>query len=140
MESIITIQNFKCDHAKIREICSHVVLIHELPFNFAENDNFNLLMMVESPHFQKISHTTAKKVCVTSYKVNKKKVKALLVSAIKVSVTTDLWKSGQKISYMVLTYYFIDSKWQLQKHILNVCEMFHHLTLVLWFVMWYISV
>nr|XP_023927487.1 zinc finger BED domain-containing protein RICESLEEPER 1-like [Quercus suber] len=40
----------------------------------------------------------------------------------KVSLTTDFWKSGQKIGYMCLIRHFIDSSWKLQKRIINFCD------------------
>ena len=55
--------------------------------------------------------------------MEKKKVSALLKSANKVSVTTDIWKStNQKVSYMVVTCHFIDSNWKLQKRTLSFCD------------------
>ncbi|KAF2285703.1 hypothetical protein GH714_007291 [Hevea brasiliensis] len=52
----------------------------------------------------------------------KKKVKDLLMHIYKVSVTKDLWKSGQQVSYMVVTAHFVDSNWNLQKRTLNFCD------------------
>ncbi|KAL8524225.1 hypothetical protein ACS0TY_013983 [Phlomoides rotata] len=40
----------------------------------------------------------------------------------RVSVTTDMWKSDQKISYMVVTCHFVDSNYHLQKKVLNFCD------------------
>ncbi|OAY54993.2 hypothetical protein MANES_03G079516v8 [Manihot esculenta] len=52
-------------------------------------------------------------------KLRKKKEKVFLKDTDKVSVTIDLWKSGQHISYMVVTAHFVDSEWKLQKRTLN---------------------
>ena len=46
----------------------------------------------------------------------------MLKSVDKISITTDIWRSGQKISYMVITSHFIDSAWQLQKRVLNFVD------------------
>ncbi|XP_028060061.1 zinc finger BED domain-containing protein RICESLEEPER 2-like [Camellia sinensis] len=40
----------------------------------------------------------------------------------RISITIDLWKSGQKIQYMVITAHFVDDDWQLQKRVLNFCN------------------
>ena len=40
----------------------------------------------------------------------------------KVNITTDMWTSRQKLSYMVVTCHFVDSTWCLQKRILNFCN------------------
>ena len=54
------------------------------------------------------------------YDFEKKKLKALLKMVDRVSLTTDLWRSGpQRIEYMVLTAHFVDLDWKLQKRVLN---------------------
>ncbi|KAK9282730.1 hypothetical protein L1049_010950 [Liquidambar formosana] len=47
---------------------------------------------------------------------------ALLKNVNRISITTDLWKSGQDIQYMVVTGHFINSDWKLQKRILNFVD------------------
>ncbi|XP_073130770.1 zinc finger BED domain-containing protein RICESLEEPER 2-like [Henckelia pumila] len=121
-ESISAVHNFKYDQAKIREIVSHMIIVHELPFAFAEYELFNLLMKNASPHYQKISRATTKKDVISSYEIEKKKLLAELKDVNRVSVTTDLWRSDQKISYMVVTCHYVDSSWNLQKRNLNFCE------------------
>ena len=113
-EMVAKVQNFKYDQAKIREVLSYMIMVHELPFSFVEYDVFNLLMKTATPHYQRVSRTTLRKDCFASYEVEKKKVSTLLKSANKVSVTTDIWKStNQKVSYMVVTGHFIDANWKL---------------------------
>ena len=122
-ETVASVQNFKYDQSKIRDILSHLIMVHELPFSFVEYEVFNLLMKTATPHYQKVSRATVRKDCFSSYEVEKKKFSALLKSANKVSVTTDIWKStNQKVSYMVVTCHFIDSNWKLQKRTLNFCD------------------
>ena len=122
-ETVASVQNFKYDQTKIRDILSHLIMVHELPFSFVEYEVFNLLMKTATPHYQKVSRATVRKDCFSSYEVEKKKVSALLKSANKVSVTTDIWKStNQKVSYMVVTCHFIDSNWKLQKRTLSFCD------------------
>lgn len=125
LKTVNAVQNFKYDHAKIREILSHMIIVHELPFLFAEYELFNLLMKTATLYYQRISRATAKKDCVTSYEMEKKKVMAALKDVDRVSVTTDLWKSDQsdqKISYMVVTCHYVDSSGHLQKRNLNFCD------------------
>ncbi|KAK6149525.1 hypothetical protein DH2020_017050 [Rehmannia glutinosa] len=121
-ETVNAVQNFKYDQAKIREVLSHMIIVHELPFMFSEYELFNLLMRTATPHYQKVSRTTIKKDCIASYEIEKKKLMATLNDVNRVSVTTDLWKSDQKISYMVVTCHYIDSMGNLQKRNLNFCE------------------
>ena len=116
-------QNFKYDQSKIREVLSHMIMVHELPFSFVEYEVFNLLMKTATPHYQLVSQATVIKDCFDAYEVEKKKVSTLLKSTNKVSGTTNIWKStNQKVSYMVFTSHFIDSNWKLQKPALNFCN------------------
>ncbi|XP_058003917.1 zinc finger BED domain-containing protein RICESLEEPER 1-like [Hevea brasiliensis] len=71
---------------------------------------------------KKRNHATVRKDYFSAYDIEKKKVKDLLKHIDKVSVTTDLWKSGQQVSYMVITAHFMDSNWNLQKCTLNFCD------------------
>jgi len=43
----------------------------------------------------------------------------------KVNITTDMWTSAQRVSYMVVTCHFVDSDWFLQKRVLNFCNVPH---------------
>ncbi|XP_047326216.1 zinc finger BED domain-containing protein RICESLEEPER 2-like [Impatiens glandulifera] len=121
-ETVNAVQSFKYDHTKIREILSHMIIVHELPFAFAEYELFNLLMRTATPHYQKISRAITKKDCITTYEMEKKLLLAELKNVNRVSVTTDLWKSDQKVSYMVVTCHYVDSNWKLQKRNLNFCS------------------
>ena len=86
-----------------------MIMVHELPFAFTEYELFNLLMKTASPDYQRISRATAKADCWTSYEVEKKRLNGLLKTVDRISITTDMWKSGQKIQYMVLIAHFVDS-------------------------------
>ena len=46
----------------------------------------------------------------------------MLGSVNRVSLTTDFWKSRQKIGYMCLTFHFVDFSWKLQKRIISFCD------------------
>ncbi|KAL8473773.1 hypothetical protein ACS0TY_030576 [Phlomoides rotata] len=121
-ETVSAVQSFKYDQAKMREVISHMIIVHELPFSFVEYKFFNFVMKTATPHYQSISRATTKKDCMTSYEMEKKKVMKALNDVNRVSVTTDLWKSDQKISYMVVTCHFVDSNYHLQKRVLNFCD------------------
>ncbi|KAH6757669.1 hypothetical protein C2S52_023340 [Perilla frutescens var. hirtella] len=103
LESVVSVQNFKYDQAKIREVLSHMLIVHEFPFSFSEYELFNLLMRTAIPHYEKISHATARNDCMTSFELEKKKMMLELKGVKRMSVTTDLWKSDHNISYMVIT-------------------------------------
>ncbi|KAG6507127.1 hypothetical protein ZIOFF_032468 [Zingiber officinale] len=79
-------------------------------------------MRTATPYYQKISRATVKKDCTTSYEIEKKKVMESLKDVNRVSVTTDLWKSDQKVSYMIVTCHYVDSSWNLQKRNLSFLD------------------
>ncbi|XP_075675236.1 zinc finger BED domain-containing protein RICESLEEPER 2-like [Castanea sativa] len=72
--------------------------------------------------YQKISCNTPRNDCISTFELEKKKLKTMLGSVNRVSLTTDFWKSEQKIGFMCLTCHFVDSNWKLQKRIINFCD------------------
>ncbi|XP_021980631.1 zinc finger BED domain-containing protein RICESLEEPER 2-like [Helianthus annuus] len=57
-ESSSLIQNWKFSNARMREVISHMIMVHELPFNFVEYELFNVLMKEANPAFNKISRAS----------------------------------------------------------------------------------
>ncbi|XP_027082542.2 zinc finger BED domain-containing protein RICESLEEPER 2-like [Coffea arabica] len=121
-DGITSITNFSYDHAKVRELAAHMVLVHEYPFSMLDHVVFNKFMKAASPFYKKINRQTVKEDCVTAFMLEKRRLRNILKGANRVSITTDLWKSGQKIQYMVVTGHFVDSDWVLQKRVLNFCN------------------
>ena len=93
VESEVEIASFKYDHAKVREKASHMILVHEYPFNTMEHEVFNVFMKTATPYYQKISRNTARNDCISTFELEKKKLKTMLGSVNRVSLTTDFWKS-----------------------------------------------
>ncbi|KAF7150425.1 hypothetical protein RHSIM_Rhsim02G0121400 [Rhododendron simsii] len=114
---------FTYDHAKVRDAASQMILYHEYPFMHMEHILFNKFMRTATPHWQKISRATAKNDCISTYQVQKKKLKTSLKHVGRISITTDLWKSpGQRTQYMVATGHYVDEFWKLQKRVLSFCN------------------
>ena len=99
-----------------------MIMVMELPFSLVEHDMFNLVMKTATPNYEKISRAMVKKYCVSSYEIEKKKIKSMLKSANRVSITTNLWRSDQNIQYMVVTCHFVDDNFLLHKRILNFVD------------------
>ncbi|KAF5933416.1 hypothetical protein HYC85_029587 [Camellia sinensis] len=121
-DSVTNVAAFKYDQAKVREATSHMILYHEYPFMKIDHVLFNKFMKTATPRWQKITCTTAKNDCVPTYDIEKKKFKILSKIVNRISITTNLWKSGKKIQYMVVTGPFIDIDWKLQNCVLNFCN------------------
>jgi hypothetical protein len=117
-----TLTNFVYNEKKVRELAAHMVLLHEYPFNMMEHELFNKFMRACPPHWKKISHATVKSDCIATYNIEKEKLKTLLSEVDRVNITTDMWPSFKRVSYMVVTCHFMDSNWLLQKRILNFCN------------------
>ncbi|WCJ24535.1 hypothetical protein M5689_006486 [Euphorbia peplus] len=73
-------------------------------------------------HQQKIGRNTLRNDCFSGYELKKKKIKNLLSGANRVSITTDLWTSGQNIGYMVVTCHFVDSNLKWLMRMLNFVD------------------
>ena len=110
------------DEVKVRTVLAHLIMVHELPFKFVEYELFNYLMKTVAPQYKGISRNTARSDCMAAYEVEKKRMKNILKGVNRMGITTDLWKSGQKIQYMVVTGHFVDSDWKLQKRVMNFVD------------------
>ena len=122
VESEMALANFKYDHAKVREKASHMIIVHEYPFKMMEHEVFNVLMKTATPYYKKISHNTARNDSISTFELEKKKLKSMLGSVNRVSLTAKFWKFGQKVGYMCLTCHFVDSSWKLQMRIIKFCD------------------
>ncbi|KAL4583285.1 hypothetical protein LXL04_007855 [Taraxacum kok-saghyz] len=110
----------KYDSNKMREAIATWVMGTEQPFSVVDDELYVNMMKTASPFFEKLSRTTIKEDCFKIYDHEKKRLKALLKTVSKISLTTDCWKSThQKIEYMVVTGHFIDQNWRLQKRVLS---------------------
>nr|CAD1823589.1 unnamed protein product [Ananas comosus var. bracteatus] len=111
------------DHKMIREIIAKMIMAHEYPFSIVEHAWFNVLLKVLNPNYEKISRKTIKNDCMEVYDNEKDKLKKMLKSVGRISLTSDTWTSNQTIGYMCLTAHFIDFEWKLQKRVINFCEL-----------------
>ncbi|XP_021975093.1 zinc finger BED domain-containing protein RICESLEEPER 3-like [Helianthus annuus] len=117
------VNNWKFSNARMREVISHMIMVHELSFNFVEYELFNVMMEEANPEFEKISRASVQQDCVSSYKLGKKRIQKMLNTVNRVSITTDMWTSVQNIHYMVVTCHFVDSDFDIHKCILSFVDM-----------------
>lgn len=97
-----------------------MVIMHELPLNLAESKLFNLMMGSFDPRFKGISKGRARKDCLASYYSEKGEAISDLYNVNRVSLSTELWRSGNEVSYMVVNCQYVDFDSNLQKRILNM--------------------
>ena len=113
-------QGGRYSNDKMREIVATAIMIHEYPFSIVEDEAWMWAFQYANAEFHKVTRKTAKSDCVAIYEAEKKRLKSLLESVSKISLTTDMWKSShQVVEYMVITGHFIDPDWNLQKRVLS---------------------
>lgn len=74
-ESVIVVETFVYNHAKVREVFSHMLLVHELPFLFGEYELFNYFMKTATPNWEKIGRNVARTDCFSSHDIQEKKLR-----------------------------------------------------------------
>ncbi|XP_031273843.1 uncharacterized protein LOC116132334 [Pistacia vera] len=84
----------KFDMMKMRELIAHWVLMHEHPFMVVEEEGLSNMMKYEILEWTPVSRHTCKKDCMKVYESEKVKLKTLLKSVTKISLTTNLWNLG----------------------------------------------
>ncbi|XP_058757512.1 zinc finger BED domain-containing protein RICESLEEPER 2-like [Vicia villosa] len=119
-DSTPSLASWTYNHARVREKASHMILGHEFPFCVMEGVIFNEFLKAIYPWYKKITRQQVKFDCETFYEAERIKMKRSMALINRVSLTTDLWWSGeQRIGYMTVSGHFIDSKWQLHKRVLS---------------------
>jgi hypothetical protein len=96
-----------------------------------ERELFNKFMKACTPYWKKISRATLKNDCMALYLNEKKKMKTMFSGVDKVNITTDMWTSSQRVSYMVVICHFVNSNWFLQKRILTFLTYLLHIAVLL---------
>ncbi|XP_058775682.1 zinc finger BED domain-containing protein RICESLEEPER 2-like [Vicia villosa] len=119
-DSTPSIATWTYNHARVREVVAHMILGHEFPFSVMDGFIFNEFIREIYPWYKKITRQQVKFDCETFYEADKAKMKKSMSLINRISLTTDLWWSGEhKIGYMTVIGHFIDSKWQLHKRVLS---------------------
>lgn len=95
--SCLALTTGKYDPATTRELIAHWVLMHEHPFSIVEENGLNFVFKSMQPRAEFISRHAVKNYCIIVYEMEKKKLKNLLVDVKRISLTTDLWKSKNRI-------------------------------------------
>ncbi|XP_061353222.1 zinc finger BED domain-containing protein DAYSLEEPER-like [Gastrolobium bilobum] len=110
----------KYSNEKMREIIATAIMVHEYPFSIVDDTIWMWGFKFANNEFDKVSRQTTKNDCMKMYEVEKKILKALLISVNRISLTTDMWRSSHQVAeYMVITCHFVDSEWNLQKRVLS---------------------
>jgi len=93
----------------------------EIPFNKVDQPSFHKWIKdAFGPQFKPPSRVTLRNDAIQMFHDEKAKLKALFAAVPgKICLTSDLWTSIQKLSYMCITAHFISSDWKLNPRIIS---------------------
>uniref|UniRef100_A0ACD5T6T2 Uncharacterized protein n=1 Tax=Avena sativa TaxID=4498 RepID=A0ACD5T6T2_AVESA len=117
----LSLQN---DHRFSNEDCrralAKMIILDEYPFSAVEGEGFRAYSKTLQPQFEPPSRYTVARDCMNLYLEEKAKLKDILRDQ-RVCLTTDTWTSIQNQNYMSLTVHWINSRWELERKVLNFC-------------------
>ncbi|KAL7135195.1 hypothetical protein ABFS83_11G076900 [Erythranthe nasuta] len=94
------------DYARKKLI--QMIIIDELLFNMVEGVGFQAFCQSLNAQFLVPSHPTIARGVMSCFLVEKAKLKSILCSGARVSLTTDTWTSIQTLNYMAAIARFLD--------------------------------
>ena len=115
------LSTYQYDKDKVRELLAKMFIVHEDPFRMVEHQLFVLFFQNLNPRYHPIKRHTLRTDCIKLFAIEKSKLKGVLASVDRISLTSDLWTSNQTLGYMCLTCHYLDAEWNLQMRILNFC-------------------
>ncbi|KAJ6805043.1 zinc finger BED domain-containing protein RICESLEEPER 2 [Iris pallida] len=132
------IKPFKFNQVESRQSLAKFIICAELPFRIVEHPYFVEFSKSLQPLFHCVSRVTVRNDCITLYEVEKKKLQDVLSKLnSRVSFTSDMWTSNQKLGYMTLTAHYIDGDFILRKRILSFKKVpYPHTSYVISDVIW----
>ena len=104
------------------------VMLYKSPQFFLSINNyfsvhlFHFRAFELDPSFQ-LPVKTVRKYLDIEYPEKKETVRHLLSQQPSVALTTDMWSSGVKQGYIIVTSHFIDEKWNMRRGVLITCHM-----------------
>ncbi|KAK9741211.1 hypothetical protein RND81_03G089200 [Saponaria officinalis] len=115
------------DYDRTRKSLARMIIVDELPFLTVEKIGFRGFCKDMNPQFIGPSRFTVAKDCYSLFIEEKRKLHDFFgTMSSRVCLTTDLWTSGQNLSYMCLTAHFINRGWNLHKRVINFCQVYGH--------------
>ncbi|XP_026383399.1 zinc finger BED domain-containing protein RICESLEEPER 4-like [Papaver somniferum] len=106
---------FHFNQARARKNVIKLIILRELPFQFVEDPIFQWFINASfHPGFIKFSRNTLRTDIYKCYLEVKQQLKRILLdSPGRISLTSDIWLSKQRLSYLGITAHFIDKNWVL---------------------------
>ena len=118
-----TLRSQKLDHKAYRDALSRCIIMHDLPFSYAEYEGVWVVNRVLNPDFKPISRNTAKADCWNDFLIEKTKLKSILANIpSRICLTSDVWTTVTTQGYMTVIAHYVD-KWKLNSKLLAFCEL-----------------
>lgn len=106
----------KFDQEYIQRVTAKMFINMEIPFRKVKHESFHEFMSFASPRFQSCSSITLTRDVLKLWDSERMILKNFLsLNCQRVCLTTYMWTSYQKLSYICVTTDFIDNNWHLQK-------------------------
>ena len=113
----------KLDHKAYQDALSRCIIMHDLPFSYAEYEGVWVVNRVLNPDFKLISRNTAKADCWDVFLSEKTMLNSILANISgRICLTSDVWTAVTTQGYMTVTAHYVD-KWKLNSKILAFCEL-----------------
>ncbi|XP_055826363.1 zinc finger BED domain-containing protein RICESLEEPER 1-like [Solanum dulcamara] len=123
----VAVVSWKFDQEECRKALCRMVIVDKLPFSFVKKEDFKEFMKMVQPHFWIPSHSTVTRDCFNLFNEEKQKLRRYFIETKqRICITADIWTSIQRINYICITAYWIDSDWNMRKKILNFCLIISH--------------
>ncbi|XP_062085714.1 zinc finger BED domain-containing protein RICESLEEPER 1-like [Humulus lupulus] len=112
---------------RCRKALAKFVIKDEQAFSVVEGEGLKEFVQDLQPKFVIPSRRTVTRDIYQYFCDERVKLKEELTRAgQRVCLTTDYWTSSTQIAYMCLTAHYVDSDWNLQKRIINFCQISNH--------------
>ena len=109
---------WKISEKKTQDLLSKMIAAHDYPFQMVEHKYFKLFVASLQPNYSMKSRFTVKEDCMALFQSMKGGILNELSQANRLALTTNLWSSRDANGYMVITAHFIDTSWNLVKHVI----------------------
>ncbi|XP_023765160.2 zinc finger BED domain-containing protein RICESLEEPER 2-like [Lactuca sativa] len=117
---VMATRNPKFSQETFREMVTHAMVRHDLPFSFVEYEGVRNFCKYLEPEASLVCRNTAKSDIQKLYTTQQKRLRdESLRCPSRICLTSDAWTSIVTDGYLSLTAHYVDSSWVLQKRILN---------------------
>ncbi|KAG1347008.1 zinc finger BED domain-containing protein RICESLEEPER 1 [Cocos nucifera] len=108
------------DQELSRQDLARMVVLHGYPFSIVHHVGFRTFVRNLQPQFKLPSYDVVKADCMKFYENARHRLHEALGKLLcRVSLTVDMWRSGDGLEYVCLMCHYVDDEWKLKKKILN---------------------